>query len=226
MGSANETTTIKRPRPAVARPGFTCSSDRPIIISCSSSCTPHRRAVQAAAAAPLLPQYASPVAIMAHRYGPSCWQKSLPQACAACAPARPACQTALNFGSDSFPLLFCGDLVWCSRQEHPMVARFGFALLIPPGLEVNSVDDGEDTLVVTARSSAATASCPLWFGLAPCPKPLYPPTLGPALRRAPCAPTASCAAVPVRRARLPAPSVRRTVRLGGAGRADPPHRAA
>ena len=31
MGSANETTTIERPAMAVARPGFTRSSDRPII---------------------------------------------------------------------------------------------------------------------------------------------------------------------------------------------------
>ena len=42
-----------------------------------------------------------------------------------------------------------------------MVARFGFASLIPSGLEVDSVDADEDTLVVTARSNAATASCPL-----------------------------------------------------------------
>ena len=39
MGSANETTTKLRPRPAIACIGFTRSSDRPIIISCSSSCT-------------------------------------------------------------------------------------------------------------------------------------------------------------------------------------------
>ena len=42
-----------------------------------------------------------------------------------------------------------------------MAARFGFASLIPPGLEVDRVDDGETTLVVTARSTAATAVCPL-----------------------------------------------------------------
>ena len=42
-----------------------------------------------------------------------------------------------------------------------MVARFNFASLLPPGLEVNSVDEGEDTLVVTAHSSAVAASCPL-----------------------------------------------------------------
>ena len=41
-----------------------------------------------------------------------------------------------------------------------MVARFGFASLIPPGLEVDSVDDGEDSLVVTARSRAVAAACP------------------------------------------------------------------
>ena len=42
-----------------------------------------------------------------------------------------------------------------------MAAWFGFASLIPPGLEMDGIDDGEDTLVVTARSSAVTASCPL-----------------------------------------------------------------
>ncbi len=42
-----------------------------------------------------------------------------------------------------------------------MASRFGFASPIPLGLEVDSVDDGENTLVVTARSNAATASCPL-----------------------------------------------------------------
>jgi transposase len=42
-----------------------------------------------------------------------------------------------------------------------MGSRFSFASLIPLGLEVASVDDGESTLVVTARSNAATASCPL-----------------------------------------------------------------
>ena len=42
-----------------------------------------------------------------------------------------------------------------------MAARFNPASLISPGLEVESVDDGEDTLVVTARSSAVAASCPL-----------------------------------------------------------------
>ena len=42
-----------------------------------------------------------------------------------------------------------------------MVSRFGFASLIPPGLEADGVDDGEDLLVVTARSTAATASYPL-----------------------------------------------------------------
>ena len=38
-----------------------------------------------------------------------------------------------------------------------MASRFGFASLIPPGLEVDSVEGGEDALVVTARSNARTA---------------------------------------------------------------------
>lgn len=42
-----------------------------------------------------------------------------------------------------------------------MVARLGFASLILPGLEVDSVDDGEQTVVVTACSTAVAASCPL-----------------------------------------------------------------
>ena len=42
-----------------------------------------------------------------------------------------------------------------------MASRFGFASLIPPGLEIDSVDSGENTLTVTARSNAAGASCPL-----------------------------------------------------------------
>ena len=42
-----------------------------------------------------------------------------------------------------------------------MVSRFGFASLIPLGLKLISIDKGENTLVVTARSSATTASCPL-----------------------------------------------------------------
>ena len=42
-----------------------------------------------------------------------------------------------------------------------MASRFGFASLIPLGLEVDSVEGGEDALVVTARSNASTASCPL-----------------------------------------------------------------
>jgi hypothetical protein len=41
-----------------------------------------------------------------------------------------------------------------------MALRFGFASLIPLGMAVDSVDEGKNTLVVTARSSAATASCP------------------------------------------------------------------
>lgn len=48
-----------------------------------------------------------------------------------------------------------------------MAARFGFASLIPPGLELEKVDGDGDTLVVTARSSAATATCPL-CGAASC----------------------------------------------------------
>ena len=42
-----------------------------------------------------------------------------------------------------------------------MPARFNVTSLIPPGLAVDSVDNGGDTLVVTARSSTATAACPL-----------------------------------------------------------------
>jgi len=42
-----------------------------------------------------------------------------------------------------------------------MAGRFGFASLIPPGLAVESVDDSEGALVVTARSNARTALCPL-----------------------------------------------------------------
>ncbi len=42
-----------------------------------------------------------------------------------------------------------------------MAAKFGFASLIPPGLAVDSVDGSEDALVVTARSNARTAACPL-----------------------------------------------------------------
>ncbi len=42
-----------------------------------------------------------------------------------------------------------------------LVSGFGFASLISPGLEVDGVDVGEDLLVVTTRSTAATASCPL-----------------------------------------------------------------
>jgi len=42
-----------------------------------------------------------------------------------------------------------------------VAARFGFASLIPPGLAVDSVDGREDALVVTARSDAVTALCPL-----------------------------------------------------------------
>jgi hypothetical protein len=42
-----------------------------------------------------------------------------------------------------------------------MAAQFGFASLIPLGLVVDSVDDGGDALVVTARSDAVTVACPL-----------------------------------------------------------------
>ncbi len=42
-----------------------------------------------------------------------------------------------------------------------MASRFGFASLIPPGLAVDSVDGSKDALVVTARSNAPTALCPL-----------------------------------------------------------------
>ncbi len=42
-----------------------------------------------------------------------------------------------------------------------MASRFGFASLIPPGLMVDSVAGSEDALVVTARSNAFTALCPL-----------------------------------------------------------------
>lgn len=42
-----------------------------------------------------------------------------------------------------------------------MPFRFGFASLIPPGLTVGSVDGSEDALVVTARSNALIALCPL-----------------------------------------------------------------
>src|SRR5215210_3502292 len=66
MGSANETITLRRPRSAVGFPG---SLVRRIDRSSSPAAflAPwHRRTVQAAAAALLLPRYASPVAIMAH----------------------------------------------------------------------------------------------------------------------------------------------------------------
>jgi len=42
-----------------------------------------------------------------------------------------------------------------------MASRFGRASLIPLGLKLESFDNCENTLVVTARSNAATASCPL-----------------------------------------------------------------
>lgn len=42
-----------------------------------------------------------------------------------------------------------------------MAVRFGFASPIPPGLEVDNTEGGEDALVVTARSNASAASCPL-----------------------------------------------------------------
>jgi len=42
-----------------------------------------------------------------------------------------------------------------------MAAQFGFASLIPPGLAVDSVNVSEGALVVTARSNAVTALCPL-----------------------------------------------------------------
>ena len=42
-----------------------------------------------------------------------------------------------------------------------MPSAFGFASLIPAGLVVDSVARGDDTLVVTARSKAPTAACPL-----------------------------------------------------------------
>ncbi len=29
------------------------------------------------------------------------------------------CESAPKWGSDPIPLLFCGDLPWCPRQEHP-----------------------------------------------------------------------------------------------------------
>ncbi len=45
-----------------------------------------------------------------------------------------------------------------------MASRFGFASLIPLGLKVDSVAEGENTLVVMARSNAAIASCP-WCGV-------------------------------------------------------------
>ena len=42
-----------------------------------------------------------------------------------------------------------------------MAVRFGFALLIPFGLMVEAVVDSQTAVVVTARSNAATANCPL-----------------------------------------------------------------
>ena len=42
-----------------------------------------------------------------------------------------------------------------------MGAKFGFASLVPPGLAVDSVQGSADALVVTARSNAVTAACPL-----------------------------------------------------------------
>ena len=42
-----------------------------------------------------------------------------------------------------------------------MASRFGFVLLIPLSLEVDCVEYGEDALVMTTRSNASTASCPL-----------------------------------------------------------------
>jgi len=42
-----------------------------------------------------------------------------------------------------------------------MAARFGLASLVPPGLAVDSLGGSEDALVVTARSNAVTALCPL-----------------------------------------------------------------
>ena len=42
-----------------------------------------------------------------------------------------------------------------------MAAWFSYASLIPPGLMVSSVNDGENTLAVTACSRAVEASCPV-----------------------------------------------------------------
>jgi hypothetical protein len=67
-----------------------------------------------------------------------------------------------------------------------MTGRFGFASLIARGLKVDSVDDGDDTLVVSHAPAAA------------------------------CASGASCGGSG-RHAELPAPGLRRTVRLSGLG---------
>jgi hypothetical protein len=42
-----------------------------------------------------------------------------------------------------------------------MASRFGFASLVPLGLTVETVVPNDEALVVTARSSAAAATCPL-----------------------------------------------------------------
>lgn len=42
-----------------------------------------------------------------------------------------------------------------------MASRFGFAPLVPLGLTVDTIVDSKEAVVVTARSSAVTATCPL-----------------------------------------------------------------
>ena len=42
-----------------------------------------------------------------------------------------------------------------------MASRFSFTSLIPLGLAVDTVVDNDGCLIVTARSSAAMAACPL-----------------------------------------------------------------
>lgn len=43
-----------------------------------------------------------------------------------------------------------------------MPSEFGFALLIPAGLMMDSGARGDDALVVTALNRASTAACPLY----------------------------------------------------------------
>jgi hypothetical protein len=64
-------------------------------------------------------------------------------------------------GSDSLLMKFTGDLRFSNGEISAMRTDFQISSLVPSGLVFDGVSDSTDSLILSVRSEAAEAECPL-----------------------------------------------------------------